>query len=92
MNPTEIKTAENHCLKTESPYFIMVMKGDKTFEVRKNDRNFKVGQSITLMETMLGEYTGRELAPKEISYILHGGQFGIQEGYCVLGLKLDSKQ
>jgi hypothetical protein len=24
---------------------------------------------------------------KTVSYVLHGGQFGIEAGYCVLGLR-----
>ena len=31
-------------------------------------------------------YTGREIT-KEVSYILEGGQYGLEEGYCILGLK-----
>lgn len=37
-----------HQLKTESKYFDQIRYGHKTFEVRKNDRNFKVGDYLGL--------------------------------------------
>lgn len=76
-----------HELKTWSEYFNPIAKGVKNFEVRKNDRNFKENDEILLKEynTYTSEYTGRILHRK-IEYILHGGRFGIEEGYCVLGL------
>jgi len=33
-----------------------------------------------------GRYTGREIQ-RLISYVLPGGQFGIQTGYCVMGIR-----
>ena len=37
-----------HELKTYSEYFKAVISGEKPFEIRKNDRNFKVGDYIAL--------------------------------------------
>lgn len=39
-----------HELKTVNPYFEKVWNGDKTFEVRKNDREFKEGDKVFLKE------------------------------------------
>ena len=39
-----------HCLKKIQPYFADVENGTKTFEVRKNDRNFKNGDILFLQE------------------------------------------
>lgn len=39
-----------HKLKIDSKYFDAVLKGFKTFEIRKNDRNFKVGDKLILQE------------------------------------------
>lgn len=76
-----------HELKTWPEYFESILSGDKTFEVRKNDRDFKVGDIISLKEwnPATGIYTGRE-SQRRISYILTGGQFGIEERYVVMGL------
>jgi len=76
-----------HCLKAESEYYEAYKRGDKRFEVRKNDRNFQVGDYITLLKTVNGVIDYDEKTPpKKISYILYGGQFGIDKDYCVLQL------
>lgn len=39
-----------HQLKIDSQYFSKIIKGEKTFEVRKNDRDFHVGDYLGLNE------------------------------------------
>ncbi len=84
----------DHELKTIGRYFDAVADGSKTFEVRKNDRAFQTGDTITLVRlddngcyTMGegGRFTTVKIT-KRITYLLQGGQFGIEPGYCVLGL------
>lgn len=79
-----------HDLKTWPVYFRRVVSGDKTFEVRKSDRDFQIGDFLTLKEYNpdTETYTGKS-ASVYITYILHGGAFGIQDGYCVMAIKLD---
>lgn len=76
-----------HELKTWKQYFVAVFSGLKNFEIRFNDRDFKVGDEVLLKEydEKEGVYTGRILH-RRIDYILHGGQFGLQEGFVILGL------
>lgn len=45
-----ITTPMKHDLKTWTEYFQAVKSGDKTFEIRENDRNFKVGDVLLLRE------------------------------------------
>jgi hypothetical protein len=92
MNKPSVNTRQWHELKTEYNYFIDVEKGLKNFELRYNDRNFKVGDSLTLKEivTINKEksefiYTGRTLE-KYIVYIFEGPGFGVIDGWVVLGL------
>jgi len=76
-----------HQLKLVNPYFEDVWSGLKDFEVRYNDRDFKVGDRLMLIEH--GEdkkYQPRHLY-KDIKYILYGGQYGISQDYVILGLK-----
>jgi hypothetical protein len=79
----EKKSSMHHHLKTESQYFQAIERGEKKFELRKNDRNFQLHDLVTLVEVVDGIPTGRQLAPFEIKYLLLGGQFGLPEGYCI---------
>ena len=76
-------TMMNHTLKTVQPFYNSLESGDKTFEVRLNDRNFAVGDTLTLEEF---PYSGREQT-REVSYVLTHEQFpqGLKEGYVILG-------
>ena len=87
-----------HELKTWQQYFKAVANGTKTFELRKNDRNFKVGDTLILEEWEPGlintdgvtakkqGYTGRKIE-KKITYLLESGEFGLRKGYAILGFK-----
>ena len=79
-------SVRHHYLKTETQYYQKVEAGIKQFEIRKNDRNFQEGDILHLEETVNGVYTGRKLLPKQVKYILHGGKYGLEEGYCILQL------
>jgi len=76
-----------HELKIHPEYFEQVIKGKKKFEIRKNDRDYKVYDWLELNEydPIKQEYTGRN-TKMMVTYILHGGQFGIEEGYCVMSI------
>ena len=76
-----------HELKTVPPYFEAVRKGDKQFEVRKNDRGFSIGDELLLREwfPQLEDYSGRTVHRK-ITYVLQSEKYGIAPGFCVLGL------
>jgi Domain of unknown function (DUF3850) len=76
-----------HELKTWPEYYKAVVSGKKNFEVRKADRLFEVGDLLALKEydPETQKYTGK-LITKEITYILPGGQFGINLDYVVLGI------
>ena len=83
-----VEKLKEHELKTWCEYFGAVACGEKTFEVRKNDRGFKVGDTVILKEYdyEVNVLTGK-VERRKITYILDGGNFGIEEGYCVLGLE-----
>ena len=84
-----------HRLKTLPSYFQALKHGDKTFEVRKNDRDFAVGDRLVLCEydpsenaeTFYdGHYSGQELT-YDVTYVMHGGRFGLDGDYVVLGIR-----
>lgn len=74
-----------HELKTVPPYFEEVATGRKTFEVRINDRGFKVGDKLILFEWKDGRYTHRHVKAT-ISYILDDSFPGLTPGYVAMAL------
>jgi len=60
-----------HELKTIAPYYQFVNEGRKTFEVRKNDRDFQYGDILHLREynPKNETYTGNECMAK-VGWIL----------------------
>jgi len=85
-------TRQHHQLKIEAEYYRAIDKGTKTFECRKNDRNYQKGDIVSFIEMVNGFETGRVLGPYEITYILYGPRFGIQEGYCVFSIKKEEEK
>jgi len=88
---------KHHELKTDKQYFEAVESGSKTFEIRRNDRNYQVGDLLTLRETENTayemsdgaplEYTGRELTV-ELTYVMDGYSGGaVRQGWSMLGFK-----
>ena len=80
----------NHRIKIQQPYLRHILEGKKTFEVRKNDRDYQVGDTIYFMpltdENGYDVYNnGYKSQSFEITYVHQG--LGLQEGYCVLGIK-----
>ena len=76
-----------HNLKTIPPYFEQVRFGIKTFELRKDDREFCVDDLLHLMEYKDNAFTG-EAVTVEITHILRDApQFGLMPGYCIISFK-----
>lgn len=84
---------QTHNLKTWPKYFQEIWDGKKKFEVRKNDRNFKVGDKLYLKEWDPGKevYLSRMLICK-VPYILNGGAFGIDNNTVIMSIELESKE
>ena len=74
-----------HELKILPKYYDYVISNVKNFELRKDDRDFQVGDFILLKEYDNGTYTGRETGFR-IEYILRNcSEYGLMDGYCILG-------
>ena len=77
-----------HNLKTLQPYFNDVKGGTKNFELRKNDRNYQVDDTINLFEYDIDSGHMGQIITRKVSYVLKDcPQYGLQEGYCILGLR-----
>lgn len=71
-----------HELKILTEYFEPVISGRKRFEIRENDRDYKIGDRLILREWTGESYTG-DSYKAEITYITDYAQ---QDGYVVLGI------
>lgn len=82
------KTGRLHDLKTLPPHFEKVLQGFKPFEVRFNDRDYAVGDTLLLREWSPdsdGVYSGREV--KGVVTYIHEG-LGMASGCVVLSLAI----
>ena len=84
---TEERAPITHDLKCWPEYFAAVRDGFKPFEVRKADRDFRVGDTLRLWEfdPALNIHTGA-FFHRRVTYALPGGAFGVEVGHVVLGL------
>lgn len=85
-----------HELKIDTKYYNDVLSGKKNFEVRKNDRDYAVGDLLSLNEVVkdkfshLPIYTERRLLV-EITYILNDPTY-CKDGYVIMGIKEYNKK
>ena len=78
-----------HELKTLPKYFNAVCDGKKTFEVRKDDRNFQIDDTLVLLRHENGA-SQRAECDVTITYILGRNEdekMFVPEGYVILGIK-----
>lgn len=75
-----------HELKIAPEYYCAVASGKKNFEIRKNDRNYQVGDIVQMKQwTEKGGYILGSLAlERQITYITDYAQ---KRGYVVFGMK-----
>lgn len=74
-----------HAVKQAPEYFEDVINGRKTFEVRKNDRDYREGDLLALNEYGANGYTGRCCLVK-IDYILNDERY-CRDGYITMSIK-----
>ena len=82
-----------HELKTDTEQFVMTFCRSKNFEIRNDDRGYKIGDYLVLCETehsaaemkkgMPLRYTGRKLT-RVVNYIQRG--YGLPDGVIVMAL------
>ena len=91
-----------HELKIKEEYYKEVALGRKTFELRKNDRDYQVGDLIKFNDALFvreckianDKYLAEEYYPHpretlfQITYILKDvPEYGLDKDYCILGIK-----
>lgn len=75
----------SHTLKILPQYYDAILHKEKTFELRKNDRNFQIGDTIRLRKWNGEQFFGPYLE-KKIVYILKNVD-GLEPDYCILGIE-----
>ncbi|MBF2544094.1 DUF3850 domain-containing protein [Listeria seeligeri] len=77
-----------HKLRILPEFFREKIALKKSFEIRNNDRNFEVGDTLVLLEFEDGNYTGREYW-EDIIYITDYLQ---KDGVVVLGTQPNERE
>ena len=86
------RPAMTHILKTWPSFFKAIRSGAKKFEIRKNDRDFRLGDHLLLREydPEAKKYTHWKMLVY-VTYIMHGPAFGgLAEGWCIMGIERDA--
>lgn len=88
--------SETHELKCWPEFYDAIADGSKPFDLRKNDRKFKVGDLLILrrFNDRTARYTGEQVK-RRITYVMDGvgggcitPLMGLARGYCILGLEV----
>lgn len=74
-----------HELKICSRYFDAILDGKKGFEIRHNDRNYHIGDTVILKEWGNNKFSGREIHAV-IDYLLDDKFVGLSDGYVAFQL------
>lgn len=80
--------SDTHELKTWPGAFQSILDGRKTYEIRREDRDYKAGDTLHLREydADTDSYSGRDMRV-EVTYITHGGCWGLPDDLCVMAIK-----
>lgn len=87
-----------HKLKIKHSYYVDIYLGKKTFELRKNDRDFQVGdvihfidlhdEIIDLFDTKACDVNIEDDTLYQITYVLKNvPEYGLDKDYCILGIR-----
>ena len=88
-----------HELKIKEEYYKAIIDGEKTFELRKNDRDYQVGDLIQFNDKLFTPKYYFEGATEKyyplpcetlfkITYVLKDvPEYGLDKDYCILGIK-----
>lgn len=74
-----------HELKIYPNFFKAVISGEKTFEVRKNDRQFKAGDMLALNEYDWNFYTGNSCLVY-VDFVMNNPEY-VKEGMVIMSIK-----
>jgi len=89
-----------HTLKVWPEFYDAIESGVKTWEFRRDDRGFRVGDELALewwdptancgrggYEYVDSPYVKHKQLRARVTYILHGGRLGVPEGFCIMSIE-----
>lgn len=71
-----------HCVKINFEYAVEHQSGNKPWELRKNDRDYKVGDCIHFEVMKDGEKIGEY--QRKIVYLFEGGKYGLEKDHVIM--------
>lgn len=78
-----------HQLKIQQCYLCHILTGEKTFEIRKNDRDFQVGDTIRFLPLEDDNYNAYDIVSPipeyRINYVMSGFS-GLQQNHVGLAI------
>lgn len=74
-----------HDIKIRENYACDVIRGKKTFEVRKNDRDYRVGDLLMMRVVSKDGIDAGAVVMATVSYILSDPEY-VKDGYVIMGL------
>lgn len=87
--PIEAQGFSSHNLKTWPSGFRAIWEDRKRYEIRQNDRDYKVGDILYLLEydpdTCL--YSGRSISA-QVTYLTRGGDWDLPANMCVMSIHI----
>ena len=87
-----------HTLKVWPELYDAIESGVKTWEFRRDDRGFRVGDELRLEWWNPAAHNGRggveyvdgpvtKHLHVRVTYIFHGGRLGVPEGFCIMSIE-----
>lgn len=80
-----------HVLKIQCKYLMEILYEGKSFEIRKDDRGYKVGDIIHFVDPNGNEFSYATFLKKlkfRITYILRNvPEYGLDKDYCILAIE-----
>lgn len=77
-----------HKIKIQVKYYFELLQTNKMFEIRKFDRDYKVGDLINFIVIRDNNEAYETNEVYKITYILSDcEEYGLMKGYCILGIK-----
>ena len=75
-----------HNLKILPEYYLELVSGAKTFELRKDNRNYQIGDTVVFSILNSDGIITPSNTIWKITYVIRGGQYGLDKEYCIFSL------